>query len=220
MKKKKTVKQSKAPTAASPASQSQKPYVIACITAIIIFAGLAYIAYKGKVLGMEQTVFRWVNNWPDGLRIAMIVVTSFGGTIMAALSVAAAFLLRFYHLAWRLAFTIIGAYGVAFLAKHYIGRERPIDLFDNVHARIVETGMGFPSGHATLITVIGLTLLPYVPKRHWWILFLAIILVCISRLYLGVHVLLDVLGGIAAGTAAVSFVRILPKRLKEFLRLN
>ncbi len=81
--------------------------------------------------------------------------------------------------------------------------------------------MGFPSGHATLSTVVALTLLPYLPK---WIGFIGapifIGLVCLSRLYLGVHFPLDIIGGMAIGTGAVCVLRLLPAKLLQAVRLD
>jgi len=89
-----------------------------------------------------------------------------------------------------------------------------------VHTRAIETGMGFPSGHATVITVIMLSLIPYLRNKWRWFPPLAIVLVCLSRLYLGVHFPLDIVGGVALGTAAVAFVRILPQSLRVLLRVD
>lgn len=195
-------------------------YLVGFIVATALFVASLLLAVSGKPTGWEVTWFNAVNSWPDSLYKLMTSITFFGSTWAAALSVIVAFLARYYRLAWRLALSIVGAYGVVFIAKHLVDRERPLGLIADAHVRIGEVGMGFPSGHATIITLITLTLVPYIPWKWRWTIPVAIVSVCLSRLYLGVHVPLDVIGGVALATAVVSFVRIMPQPLRVFLRLD
>ena len=196
-------------------------YIASFCLALLVFAAAAFLAAKGKPTGWEYSWFRSINGWSEGWYHFFTVVTFFGSTLGALLSVIVVFATRAYRLAWRLALTIIGAYGIALVAKHVIGRARPVELLTGVHARAVETGMGFPSGHATVSTVIAFTLWPYLPKKlRYAIVPLFIGLVCLSRLYLGVHFPLDVVGGIAVGIGAVSFIRILPQAFRKRIRIS
>lgn len=195
-------------------------YIVGFAVSTILFALFALIAAQGHVTGWEYTWFMSVNTWSEAWYRPMTIITFFGGSIAAIIAVVSAFLLRFYRLAWRLAFSILGAYAAAGVAKHIIGRERPLGLLQDIHVRIAETGMGFPSGHATIITVIMLTLLPYMSWKWRWIIPLTIGLVGLSRLYLGVHIPLDILGGVALGTMVVAFVRVLPQSLRVLLRID
>jgi membrane-associated phospholipid phosphatase len=210
----------KARTDTTPYNGHTSLYIAGFVGGLAILIITAIMASSGKATGWEYTWFMAVNGWGDGLYRVMVIITFFGSMLGAAAAVAAAFFLRFYRLAWRLALTIFGAYGVAYFAKEFIDRHRPEQLFTGEHVRILETGMGFPSGHATAITVIALSILPYVPWKLRWILPIIIAAVALSRLYLGVHVPLDVVGGVALGTAAVSFVRILPQSLRVWLRID
>jgi membrane-associated phospholipid phosphatase len=205
----------------APPDGHYKLYLGAFVTALATFALAASMALSDRPTGWEYSFFMAINGWSEGWYRLFTIVTFFGSTWIALISVVGLFTAKLYRLAWRLAVTIIGAYGVAFLAKHFIGRERPLELFSGVHARIAESGMGFPSGHATVSTVIALTLWPYLPKRARYIVVpLFIGVVCLSRLYLGVHIPLDLIGGVAVGIASVSFIRILPAALRHKLRLN
>lgn len=208
-------------TATSVSKGQVKLYGAAFALAIIIFSFGAYGALQGSPLGWEVNFFQAINGWSEGWYRLFTIVTFFGSTWIALISVVGVFALRMYRLAWRLAITIVGAYGVAFLAKHFIGRDRPLAFLHDLHVRAVETGMGFPSGHATISTVVALTLWPYLPKMLRYIIVpVFIVLVCVSRLYLGVHFPLDVVGGAAIGVGAVSFVRLLPQKWRQALRLS
>ncbi|MFC1760215.1 phosphatase PAP2 family protein, partial [Candidatus Neomarinimicrobiota bacterium] len=71
-------------------------------------------------------------------------------------------------------------------------------------ALIEQGGFSFPSGHAQGSTTLWLMLALLIRKK--WINYLTaimIILVSLSRLYLGVHYPIDILGGVLIGMGIV-----------------
>lgn len=113
---------------------------------------------------------------------------------------------------------VVGAVALAdlisvHLFKEFFLRYRPSHhaaLTEKLHFYVEENGngykggmYGFVSSHASnffaLAISAGLILRPYYPKLRWWLILIAVI-ICFSRIYLGVHYFTDVLvgGGLGA----------------------
>jgi undecaprenyl-diphosphatase len=99
----------------------------------------------------------------------------------------------------------LASYGL----RQAIGRERPPHRFPDPRPLVnVPTSDSFPSGHAAMsfasaALLAWLTPLPKVP------LFALAALIAFSRVYVGVHYPLDVLGGAALGLAVATALRLL-----------
>ncbi len=196
-------------------------WALAAVGSLSLFIGGALIAVHHRITGLELGAFRHINNLTDALRIPMLVGTIAPESLWIAVAVVVVtFLLKLYQVAWQLAAASIAGYGLAFIAKHEIARLRPGELLTGVHVRAHETGMGYPSGHTMIITVVTLVLFPYLPKGWRWAVLALTPIVGFSRVYLGVHAPLDVAGGFAVGVFVVACMRLLPARLRELLRFD
>lgn len=186
-----------------------------------LFVAGMLVALQRVIPGWEERIFRFVNNWPEGLRTFFLVGTIAPESVwIAVAAVVVTFFVKLYRLSWQLAAGTLIGYALGFMAKELIARPRPIAFFHDAHVRVSETGMGFPSGHTMIITIVVLTLFPYLP-RGWRYGVLALIpLMGLSRVYLGVHAPLDVVGGFALGLVVVSCMRFLPAKLREYCRLD
>ncbi len=81
-------------------------------------------------------------------------------------------------------------------------------------------GGAFPSGHAQGATTFwGLAAFYFRRRWLWWLAALVILLVSVSRLYLGVHWLVDVFGGIAIGVAVVGLTMLVDTFVTNALRI-
>lgn len=197
-------------------------YVAGFFVALAVFGLTAYMAHKGFYMGWEITWFNYLNGWSDSWYWFFMAATIVPSTSLwiGFAAMVLAFFLRMYRFTWRLSVALIGGSAAAFFAKEWIGRPRPAEMLGDAHVRIAETGMGFPSGHTMIITIVMLMLLPYTPRKWWWVLPIPIVLMGAARIYLGVHTPLDIIGGVALGLMVVSFLRILPQSVKVFCRLD
>jgi undecaprenyl-diphosphatase len=114
-----------------------------------------------------------------------------------------------------LVLTVVGSEAVTFLGKLYFHRARPL-----VPAAIENT-FSFPSGHATAAVAFYVFLAYLILKFNNYkkirlisaLTVLIILLIGLSRLYLGVHYLSDVLAGYLIGLAGSLLGIILTERL-------
>ena len=74
---------------------------------------------------------------------------------------------------------------------------RPYWIFPKVHAYALETSFGLPSGHTQKAVAVWATLATSFKKKWLWIVSIfMIIMIALSRIYLGVHFLSDILAGL------------------------
>ena len=66
----------------------------------------------------------------------------------------------------------------------------------------IESDKSFPSGHTTAAFEIGVAMFLVLKKKFSWIFPVISVLVGLSRIYLMVHYVTDVLGGVLVGTFA------------------
>jgi len=184
-------------------SQKFKNPTIQLGLAILLFIVAAWMVSDGKLAEWEKDLFNTVYDLPSWLNPLFLAITQLGSVYML-MGLSIAYLLKaHYHIVIRLLMSGTLAYLLAGVAKDLIGRGRPIDFMSDLITRdYMVRGAGFPSGHAALATTIALTMGHHIPRKYWWAIPLAIVAVCISRIYLGVHAPMDVVGGFAIGWAS------------------
>jgi len=103
-----------------------------------------------------------------------------------------------------LTYTFVISTIVNVFLKNIFHTERPYQKLDNIEGKRVHTGTGysFPSGHTQGATTVFVTLALFFKRNIYMIIAVSLsILVAISRVYLGVHWPIDVLGGVVFGIA-------------------
>lgn len=180
--------------------------------ALSLFAVLANdLVHNGPITQADAQISRWLNarTYPafTQLMLALDYLHSNTGTGLIAVAAAVVLFLR-RQLAWLpvLALSVGGGLLLNVFIKHVFQRARPVtnDALLTLHT------YSFPSGHTAgatvwwgFFTVLVFTHQPAVPWRVATVV-AAIGMVCLtalSRVYLGVHYLSDVLAAAAEGCA-------------------
>jgi undecaprenyl-diphosphatase len=182
----------------------------ACALIVLLFGLLAREVFEvsGTDL-LDRRVTLWARGVPlPGSVGAARAVSLFGSWIFlapATLTTVLALVLKKRRVSAILfSFSVLGGFGLETILKIVFHRLRPTLVPPYVH----EMSYGFPSGHATMATVFfgGITALVFhltprpVPRTISVVGAASMILsVALSRIYLGVHWLTDVAGGILVG---------------------
>lgn len=177
------------------------------VAAGLLFVLSVYASRPATISPFESDVFYAVYNLPQFLYPFFYVVTQLGSIYVLGVLLLLYLLKQYYHIVLRLLLTGTLAYLVAGFAKSIWGRARPQELLPNIITLDYFQGPGFPSGHVALATALALTIGHYLPRKYWWVPALWIIGVGLSRMYLGVHAPLDIVGGFALGWLCYALFR-------------
>jgi undecaprenyl-diphosphatase len=156
---------------------------------------------RDTVPGWEAAVFRWLNELPEPLEWPLWPIMQLG---TAGIGLVVAGVIYGVGHRWRPAATVAVAvltgWVFAKLIKAAIQRGRPADLLDDVVLRQQDpSGYGYVSGHAAVAFALATALTAVLPGRWRWVPLPLAALVGIARIYFGVHLPLDVLGGAGLG---------------------
>lgn len=198
-------------------------YVIGFVLGLLLFVASVAVAHAHNTSGLQTRIFYDLNNLSGSFtKPALWITEGLGAGYPIAVCVLVPLILKRFRLAWRFFVTVGGAGVLMEIAKIIAKEPRPVVLLHgHVHQRAIETGLtSFPSGHMAVATAMALTLWLILPRVWQWLPILWIVLVAVSRVYLGVHLPVDIVGGFAIGLVAVCFVRLLPVQISRPLRLD
>ncbi|MGY1641918.1 phosphatase PAP2 family protein [Geodermatophilus sp. SYSU D00703] len=165
------------------------------------------VAQRGELPVFERDVFRLVNDLPATLVPVVWTVMQLGNALAVPAVAGLAALTRRFRLARDLLVSGLLAYLAADLVKSLVQRERPGGFLLEVNLPEGPVGgLGFVSGHSAVAAALATAVVPYVSRRgrRWaWALAWT---VALARVYVGAHLPLDVVCGLALGWAIGSLV--------------
>ena len=163
-------------------------------------------AGQPDVTAREERVFRRFNDAPDLLSPVLWPLMQTGSLAAVFVAAEATRRLRGRNEALTVAVAGTAVWGGVKMIKPLVGRGRPAAHLDdvNVHGQ-QQRGLGYPSGHAAVSLTLAL-----LTTRSGGARSVAVAVAAItgaSRMYVGAHLPLDVVGGLAIGTLVGSGVR-------------
>lgn len=165
------------------------------------------IAQRGQLSVFERDVFQIINDLPPLFFPVVWAVMQLGNVVAVPILAAVAALARRFRMARDLLVSGLLAYLAADLIKSLVRRERPGGFaVDPFFPEGPIEGLGFISGHAAVAAALATAAAPYLTRRTRRVAWGVAAAVAISRIYVGAHLPLDIIGGAAAGWAIGSLV--------------
>jgi undecaprenyl-diphosphatase len=181
---------------------------LAAGTVVLLLCALP--VHADRVDALEGDLFRAVNDLPSVPFPVVWVPMQLGNLLVVPAAVLAALAFRRWRLAAGLALAGAGVYVLAKVVKRFVERGRPSDVLDEVLVRgAAPHGLGFVSGHIAVVTALALVAWPWLPRWGRWAAGAAVAAVFFTRMYVGAHLPLDMVGGAALGVAVGALVRLL-----------
>lgn len=193
---------------------------IICFLLILLFIFTAHSVLNKEVLKIDTTIYQFLHQFSSTFvtNFFKVVTHLAGGYILVGICIIVFLAIKkkkfFYIISLNLINTILCNQGLKLLFT----RERPPEL-----AVISESGYSFPSGHSMAAMsfygfLIYITFRSNLSSKYKWmisvLLSVLILLIGISRIYLGVHYASDVIAGFCI---SVSYLIIFTKMIKNYL---
>ncbi|WP_232698449.1 phosphatase PAP2 family protein [Brevibacillus daliensis] len=196
---------------------------------VFIFDRFADELIEHELNKFDQSIINWVQGYiTPQLTTIMKIFTFFGSTTaLLLLLVISITLMIWQKKRWEPLFLVIAiSGGVLFnqLLKWVFHRQRP-----TIHRLVEETGYSFPSGHSMvsfifygmLWMLLYMFLVSRFPKViSTLISIILILMIGVSRIYLGVHYPSDVIAGFAAGGIWLVICLMGLRLVLEYRRIN
>jgi undecaprenyl-diphosphatase len=183
--------------------------VLRLLVGLVLFLFLSILARGTVPIVFETDLFRLINHLPGLASVPLQAGMQLGSIVAVVVLAVVALVIGRRRLA--LDFVLSGALAwlLAKGLKSLIDRGRPFVLINDVVVRgQLPAGLGFPSGHAAVAAALATAAGPYVSQKAGRVLWFLVWVVGLARIYVGVHLPLDVLGGIAVGWAVGAAVHL------------
>ncbi|MEP6659698.1 MAG: phosphatase PAP2 family protein [Acidimicrobiales bacterium] len=166
------------------------------------------VAIDERVPIWEARVFDALNGLPGGIWPVVWLPMQTGSLIGSIVVVGATGLAsRDTRLTLAALVASQAGYWSAKGVKGLVSRGRPSAFLADVHVREKVGGLGYASGHAAVAFALAAVLAPSLPARWRPVAFVIAAVVALARVYGGVHLPLDVVGGTGLGLLCGVFSR-------------
>jgi undecaprenyl-diphosphatase len=174
------------------------------------------------VIGLDQRLEQWIVHHRgepfDSIFVALSRIGTYG-LVWIFLAALAAWLWRKPVVLPVVVISDILAEALSDLSKLITDRPRPPVRYPDPAPLVhIPHTPSFPAGHAATSFACAATLARFAPRRVAVVLYVLAALIAYSRVYVGVHYPLDVIGGAVLGLLVATALRPLPEVLQRLRR--
>jgi membrane-associated phospholipid phosphatase len=179
--------------------------LLACVGAALF--GISALVLKAGTLGWDGSLFHFLNDVPPAVASVLTPLSHLflPAGILVVVGLAAVYVVVRNRSIMPAAAGVAAAgaaWALANLAKVIANRPRPYEVVTGAVLRQPPAfGTSFPSSHTAVTVAVVIALVPFLPRALAWVAIAYAVLVGWSRVYLGVHYPLDILGGAGIGIA-------------------
>jgi glycosyltransferase 2 family protein len=181
------------------------------VSGLVVLAIGIVVVRDGTVPSWERSVFRAVNDLPGALYRPLWPFQQLGALAVGPVVAIVAASLRRFRLAIAALVATVGKLVLERAVKVVASRQRPgTSIGPDVHLRgdVSAVGESFVSGHAVLVAALAGVVTPYLPGRWKVAPWIVVVLVMVTRVYVGAHNPLDVVCGAGLGLAIAGAVNL------------
>ncbi len=187
---------------------------IGAAAALILFVGLAASEKLFGVADWEVIVTRWIHDRSDGWRWLLRPAMEFGNRALAVIIAGAIGIFVGRAAGLQLLVTGSLAWLAAIGTKAIVRRPRITSVQLGGEPRSVVDGWSFPSGHTSIAWAVAVAFVLIIRpgKAVSTLLLLLALLAGVARMYMGVHMPMDVAAGIVLGAGIALAVDVATQR--------
>ena len=181
---------------------------------IILLSLWIFLIFRNKIIGLDNSFYLFLNSFENNeLTTVVKIITYLGSSyVLIFLAVISLFFIKKNEKYKLISINLVLSFLTNQLLKRVFRRSRP--LFKHL---VKEKGFSFPSGHAMVSFCFYGLIIYYIHKSNLKykkiyevLLSIVIIIIGLTRIYLGVHYFSDIVGGFVFGLLyLLLFIRIL-----------
>ena len=180
------------------------------VLAVVVLAVASLPVSRRNLPILERDAFRFFNDLPSFLFPVIWPVMQLGSFLAIPTVTVLALAFRRRRMALDLALSGTAAFVIARLVKDAVQRGRPSAFLEDVFIRGGgASGLGFISGHAAVAAALATAAAPWLGRRGRRLVWAGVFVVMVARVYTGVHLPLDVIGGAAMGWGIGALIHLL-----------
>ena len=200
-----------ATTTTAIATRHQRDALGALVVGLVVLVVGMIVVRDGTVTAWEASIFHVVNNLPGALYRPLWPFQQLGALAIGPVVAIAAAIARRFRLAIAALVATAAKLVLERAVKVVASRQRPgTSIGRDVHLRgdVTASGESFVSGHAVLIAALAGVVTPYLRGRWKIVPWVVVVMVMVTRVYVGAHNPLDVVCGAGLGLAIAGAINL------------